>query len=80
MNGHPDRAGIACGFRREKAEAEIVVLNEAIFVANFDELEKMRIVTEAAEPQGNFQHHEQQHRQQQRRQPEQPEPPFRRDG
>ena len=72
VSGHPDREGKARGFRRKKTEAEIIVLNVAILAADFEALEKMRVVTVAAQPQGNFQHAQQGHRQQQRRQPEKP--------
>ena len=78
VNRHPDRTGTARVFRRKKTEAEIVVLDEVIFIADPEPVKKTGVVTVAGEPQRKFQCGQQPQRQQQRRQPENPKPPFRR--
>ena len=78
VNRHPDRTRDCARFPSGKIEAEIVVLDEVIFVADLEPVKKTGVVTVAGQPQRKFQCGQQPQRQQQRRQPENPKPPFRR--
>src|ERR1051326_8383713 len=60
---HSQYAGITRNFFREEPQAEVIILNEIIFIADLELLEKSWGVAIAADAQCNFERSEQQQRQ-----------------